>query len=228
MPDIYFPDQHKSLDALKLICKSQNSTVKIEVNQINRGLIAKSQTRILCDLAQEIFGRFCEVTTVSTSQLWGGKINAALDRQHPRDMFDIMNLFNETGYTDEIKTGFIFYLLCNNRPFHEVLNPGRIDQQEVFESQFAYMTDMPFSYEEYEKVRERTILEVNKSLTDKDKDFLLAFAKGEPIWDHADYSAYPAIKWKLLNIRKLKANDPKKYDKQTGLLQEHFKTTVEQ
>jgi hypothetical protein len=28
---------------------------------------------------------------VSRKQLWGGKINAALDRQHPRDLFDIKN-----------------------------------------------------------------------------------------------------------------------------------------
>ena len=42
---------------------------------------------------------FSNVTTVSTGQLWGGKVNAALDRQHPRDLFDMRNLFNEIGYT---------------------------------------------------------------------------------------------------------------------------------
>jgi hypothetical protein len=132
------------------------------------------------------------------------------------------NLFNETGYSNEIKTGFLFFLLCGNRPFHELLNPKRLDQRIVFNSQFNGMTDLPFSYEEFEKTRERVIFKVNKSLTNKDKAFLIAFTKGEPIWDEADYSMFPAIRWKLLNIRKLKANNPQKYQEQVELMERLF------
>jgi hypothetical protein len=185
-------------------------------------LIADPCTRILCKQAQELFDCFCEITTVSTGQLWGGKVNAALDRQHPRDLFDMKNLFNTTGYTDEIKKGFIFFLLCGNRPFHELLDPKRIDQRSVFCSQFSGLTNRNFSYEEFEVTREQVISEINKALTDKDKAFLVAFTKGEPIWSDVDYSMFPAIQWKFLNISKLQAANPLKYLQQIELLQKLF------
>jgi hypothetical protein len=131
-------------------------------------------------------------------------------------------LFNETGYTNEIKTGFLFFLLCGNRPFHELLNPKLLDQRIVFNSQFNGMTDLPFSYEEFEETREQVISAVNKSLTDKDKVLLFAFTKGEPVWDEADYSMFPAIRWKLLNIRKLKDSNPQKYWEQVKLMEKLF------
>jgi predicted nucleotidyltransferase component of viral defense system len=222
IPAVRFSDQQRASEELKLICATPDAMVKIEVNQINRGLIAEPCIKVLCNHAQEMFDRFCEVTTVSSGQLWGGKVNAALDRQHPRDLFDMRNLFNETGYTDEIKTGFLFFLLCGNRPFQELLNPKRLDQRIVFNSQFNGMTDQSFSYEEFEETREQVISEVNKSLTDKDKAFLLAFTKGEPIWDEIDYSMFPAIRWKLLNIRKLMDSNPQKYKEQIELLEVLF------
>jgi hypothetical protein len=180
---------------------------------------APPRTMVLCNRAQEEFDRFCEVATVSAGQLWGGKVNAALYRQHPRDLFDMRSLFESIGYTDEIKTGFIFFLLCGNRPFHELLDPKRLDQRTVFDSQFSGMTDRSFSYGEFEETRERVISEVNKSLTDKDKSFLLAIIKGEPDWDDVDYGAFPAIRWKLLNINKLRANNHQKYQEQIALLE---------
>jgi len=220
--NIRFFNQQKALENLKLICVTQEANVKIEVNQINRGVIAEPETRILCERAQEIFSSFCKIITVSKGQLWGGKVNAALDRQHPRDLFDVMNLFNGTGYTDEIKTGFIFFLLCGNRPFHELLNPRKIDQHEVFETQFKDMTDSPFSYKEFENTRELIISEVYKSLTDNDKEFLINFINGEPTWNKTDYSQFPAIRWKLLNIKKLKSNNPKKFQEQVDSLRRLF------
>jgi predicted nucleotidyltransferase component of viral defense system len=222
IPLIRFSDQQRASEELKLICSTPDATVKVEMNQINRGLIAEPCTRILCDRAQEVFDRFCEVRTVSIGQLWGGKVNAALDRQHPRDLFDMRNLFNETGYTNEIKTGFLFFLLCGNRPFHELLNPKRLDQRVVFDSQFNGMTDQTFSYKEFEDTREQVIFEVNKSLTESDKEFLLAFTKSEPVWNNVDYGMFPAIRWKLLNIKKLRDNNPQKYQEQIELLRQSF------
>ncbi|MDR0699073.1 MAG: nucleotidyl transferase AbiEii/AbiGii toxin family protein [Tannerella sp.] len=222
IPSVRFPDSQRASKELKLICSKLDVTVKIEVNQINRGLIAKPCSKILCSRAQTVFNRFCEIKTVSVGQLWGGKINAALDRQHPRDLFDIRNLFNEVGYTDEIKNGFLFFLLCGKRPFHELLNPQKIDQKAVFDSQFTGMTDHPFLYEDYLETRDRLIFEVNRSLTERDRAFLIAFSKGEPVWDNVNYSMYPAIRWKLLNILELKNNNLQKYREQTELLRRSF------
>ncbi len=35
-----------------------------------------------------------------------------------------------------------------------------------------------------------------------------------------DYGAFPAIRWKLFNIEKLKANNPHKYQEQVELLRQ--------
>ncbi|MBV5343084.1 nucleotidyl transferase AbiEii/AbiGii toxin family protein, partial [bacterium] len=90
----------------------------------------------LCEKAQVDFDSFCEVSVVSKQQLWGGKIIAALDRQHPRDLFDIRNLLTGNGITTEIKNGLIFFMLCSKRPIHELLSPQIIDQQTILNSQF--------------------------------------------------------------------------------------------
>lgn len=222
IPMIRFSNQGVATENLKLICTTNESTIKIEVNQINRGLIAESRIMQLCKRAQQEFDSFCEVQVVSEKQLWGGKIVAALDRQHPRDLFDISNLLHGSGFTEEIKAGFLFFLLCSKRPIHEVLNPQSINQEAVFSSQFDGMTDQSFTCTEYEAVRNQLIETIRENLTKADNDFLLAFVKGEPIWDKVDYSAYPAIRWKLLNINKLKKTNPEKFQEQIAELETLF------
>jgi Domain of unknown function (DUF1814). len=224
IPNISFPDSNsnRAEDELKLLCATPEASVKVEVNQINRGIIAKTELAVLCDKAQETFDKFCEVRMVSSKQLWGGKINAALDRQHPRDLFDVKNLINEVGYSTDIKEGFLFFLLCGKRPIHELLHPHYIDQSAILESQFYGMTDYSFGEDEYNATREQLIRMINESLTTEDKDFLLSFAKGEPDWTIVDYSRYPAVRWKLLNINKLKESNPLKYAEQVDALNESF------
>jgi predicted nucleotidyltransferase component of viral defense system len=210
-PSIRFENEKRAGEELKLLCSKNNVTVKVEVNQINRGLIANTCTKILCSRAEEEFNRFCEIKTVSVGQLWGGKLNAALERQHPRDIFDVKNMLKETGFTEEIKQGFLFFLLCSKRPINEILQPNYIDQRVIFESQFTGMTNEYFSYEEFEKIREELVPLVNNSLSVKEKEFILSFVKGNPHWEQFDYSNFPAIKWKLLNISKLKHDNYNKY-----------------
>ena len=218
IPNIRFNNPIKAEEELKLICATSEAMVKIEVNQINRGIIADTELIVLCDKAQEVFDKFCEVRMVSQKQLWGGKINAALDRQHPRDLFDVRNLISEGGYSTDVKKGVLFFLLCGKRPIHELLRPHFIDQSIVFESQFKGMTDSSFEYPEYVNTRETLIKMVNESLTKEDKEFLLAFSKGEPDWTNVDYSKYPAIKWKLLNVNKLKNENPQKHKETIEIL----------
>jgi predicted nucleotidyltransferase component of viral defense system len=220
IPIIRFSDSVRAEEELKLICTVPDAMVKIEVNQINRGIIAEPELMTLCDNAQETFDKFCEVRTVSQKQLWGGKINAALDRQHPRDLFDVRNLINEIGYSTDIKEGVVFFLLCGKRPIHELLKPQPIDQSVIFESQFRGMTDNSFGCDEYEDTRKQLVKTINASLTIEDKNFLLAFFKGKPDWTTIDYSNYPAIKWKLLNINKLKDSNLQKYKEQLEMLEQ--------
>ena len=183
----------------------------MEVNQINRGLIDQPCTKILCPRAEEEFNRFCEIKTVSAGQLWGGKINAALERQHPRDIFDVKKMLQEIGFSEDIKKGFLFFLLCGKRPIDEILKPNLINQKVVFESQLSGMIDEAFSYAEFEEIRANLVSLVNQSLTDYEKEFLLAFVEGNPDWKDFDYSKYPAIKWKQLNIKRLKQINQMKF-----------------
>jgi hypothetical protein len=97
---------------------------------------------------------------------------------------------------------------------HELLNPHSIDQSVVFESQFHGMTDTTFGYNEYQETREQLIRVISESLTIEDKEFLFAFVKGEPNWSKVDYSKFPAIRWKLFNINRLKDSNPQKHNEQ--------------
>lgn len=108
----------------KLICTHNGHFVKVEVNDVKRGIIAPPVELPLCDLAQEDFGVFCKARIVPLSQLYGGKITAALDRQHPRDLFDVSLMLDYIKEFSEIKRGFIFCLLGSDRPILESLNPN--------------------------------------------------------------------------------------------------------
>ena len=160
---------------LKLQVSFEGVQIKIEVSQINRGCIAKTESRILREKAQELFDSFCEASVVPIAQLFGGKIIAALDRQHPRDLFDVQHLLEKGGINDDLKPGIILGLISSNRPIYELLNPNRKDQQQVFENQFIGMTTEQFSYVDYEESRETMIMQVNDLLNEEDRAFLLNF-----------------------------------------------------
>jgi predicted nucleotidyltransferase component of viral defense system len=221
IPAIRFVNEIKAYQDLKLICARGNVMVKVEINPTGRGLIATPRQMSLCTNAQERFTCFCEAQIVADMQLWGGKINAALDRQHPRDLFDVKNLFDIQGFTDDIKKGVLFFMMCSGRPFHELLQPQRKDRREIFTNQFGGMTDMPFSYKDFDDTRERLIETLGKSITLEDKALLVSFAKGAPQWtSERDYSTFPAVQWKLLNILHLKEINQGKFEEQIHLLED--------
>lgn len=207
----------------KLIVSVKNIVVKVEVSVMNRGLLGSSETRILCAKAQETFEAFCEISSVSIGQLYGGKICAALDRQHPRDLFDIKYLLQNEGFNKVVKEGFLLMLLCSERPINEMLNPHLLDQQTAFENQFEGMTSEDFSYEDYEKTRMELIEVVNRELTQDDKAFLLNFKNLTPDWSIYRFSEFPGVKWKQLNLNKLKNNNPEKYKQLFDKLKEVLK-----
>ncbi len=90
---------------------------------------------------------------ISHGELFDGKICAALDRQHPRDLLDVHYLLSHEGITTIVKQGFIAALLSHPRPIHEVLNPNWRDQSDTFASQFRGMTILPFTYTDLEETQ---------------------------------------------------------------------------
>jgi len=210
----------------KITCQTKNAQIKIEVNTTMRGHVFNPENMDIADAVEEEFGRFVSMNVVNQAELFGGKICAALDRQHPRDLFDISRLFETTGITKEIMQGFIICLLSSPRPIHEMINPNILDQRHAFETQFAGMTEIPFSYEDFEVTREKLIKEINAGFTDTDRDFLLSFTNAEPDWSLFPYDKIkdlPAVKWKLLNIEKLKTKNPTKHAEQLKALKESLK-----
>lgn len=84
-------------EQLKLQVSNGKATIKLEVNQGIRGVIGSLNPMILCERAQEEFDAFSSIQGVPLGQLYGGKICAALDRQHPRDLFDVHYMLEHEG-----------------------------------------------------------------------------------------------------------------------------------
>ena len=189
----------------KLLCEFHGMQVKIEVNQTKRGIVGGDLLRMpVCDRVQEEFGLYCEADIVPLTLLYGGKIAAALSRQHPRDMFDVKYMEYPFENTRE---GLLFCLLSGDRPIHESFAPRMIDQHDALERQFAGMTEMPFTYEDFAQTRARLVNDVNSLMTLQDKRFLICFESAEPDWDNFEFSYFrdfPSVKWKLLNLCRLK------------------------
>jgi hypothetical protein len=177
----------------------------------------------LCDIAQVEFDAFCIMPVVSLGQLYGGKICAALDRQHPRDLFDVKGLFLNEGFTNDIKEGFLMCLLSSNRPLNEMLQPHFIDQREVMVNQFEGMSSEAFTYEDFETTRTELIETIHQNLTERDQEFLLSFNKATPKWDIYNFEKFPAVQWKLQNLIKIKASNLEKFNTLNFSLEEVFK-----
>ncbi len=193
----------------KLLCEYQGKQVKIEVNQTKRGIVGGEVLTVpLSDKAQEEFSLSCEAKIVPLTLLYGGKIAAALSRQHPRDLFDVK--YMEYSLKD-CREGIIFCLLGSDRPIHESFATSLIDQREAMDNQFSGMTDIPFTYEEFEETRARLIEDVRHLMTEEDKSFLFSFEMGQPEWKGYEFEYfkdYPSVQWKLLNLKKLDKTEP--------------------
>ena len=196
---------------VKLIVRVPNvGEVKIEPNTVLRGVVHPTTELTLVSRAVEVFGRSAAIRTLSLAELYGGKLCAALDRQHPRDLFDVHGLFQAEGITDEIRRAFVIFLASHDRPMSELLNPNRQNMQQVFADQFEGMTLDPLPLAALEIARERLIEKINRDLTNAEREFLLSMKQLAPRWDLLGIPGLerlPGLQWKLHNLRKM---DPAK------------------
>ena len=204
--------------AIKLLVSGPGGTVKIEVNPVLRGIIGKPVMGTVSKKVQATFDLSASIQTVPMADLYGGKICAALDRQHPRDLFDIKVLLANEGITTDIRRAFIVYLASHSRPMHEVIAPSRENIQALYETHFLGMTDEPVTPEELTAARETLILLLKHASTAPEKQFLLSITEGKPDWklmNMPGIEKLPAIQWKLQNIAKM---DKAKLKDQLGQL----------
>ncbi|HRQ87378.1 MAG TPA: nucleotidyl transferase AbiEii/AbiGii toxin family protein [Bacteroidia bacterium] len=207
---------------VKLFVERGRIRIKVEVNHVFRGTILPPQKRPLVTSAQDAFFTDIELPLLQPDELYGSKLVAAMDRQHPRDLFDVLRLFDEGGLPAAVVECFVCYLVGHNRPVHEVLFANAIDIAPAFDNEFAGMTRQPVSLDELLAVRQRLFAELPASLTSQQRAFLLGLVKGEPDWSLMQclhLRDLPAIRWKLANLSRLKQANPAKFSRQAAELE---------
>lgn len=144
----------------KLFVRREKLEVKVEVNFVLRGTVHPVRSASLSAKARDLLQADLELPLVSLEDLYGGKLVAALDRQHPRDLFDVLELFSHEGITPVIRRSFVAYLSAHNRPIHEVLFPKLRDISGEYEGTFKGMTTEPVELRALLSARERMVAEL--------------------------------------------------------------------
>ena len=171
----------------------------------------------LSESAQDTFFTDIELPVLHPDELYGSKLVAAMDRQHPRDLFDVLALYAQGGLTPEIVECFVCYLAGHNRPVHEVLFANRIDISSAYANEFVGMTREPVSLDELLTLRGQLFYELPSALTDRHRGFLIGLVQCEPDWSLMScphLQEMPAIRWKLTNLDRLRASNPAKFASQ--------------
>jgi len=211
----------------KLFVRRDKLEVKVEVNFVLRGTPHPIRQSSLTPKAKDALLADLELPVVSLEDLYGGKLVAAMDRQHPRDLFDVMQLFLNDGITPGIRRGFVVYLACHSRPIHEVLFPNLRDISGDYDNTFRGMTAEPVELKTLLAARERMVAELQSGLDADERRFLLSLARNEPDLalpgiEHLD--RLPGIRWKLANLERLATASPKKLGAQAEELERLLKT----
>lgn len=199
---------HEQSDALRLIVQQGEIRIKVELSPVIRGTVFPEQRMEVCEQVEKDFG-YVEIQIASFPDLYAGKLCAALDRQHPRDLFDVKFLFDNEGLTDDLRKTFLVFLISHQRPMAELLNPHRKNIRGIYTTEFVQMAQVDVPVEELEATREKLIHEINIQMTEEEKKFLLSFKAKNPDWslfgmDNTEEIAnLPSVRWKMHNLQQM-------------------------
>jgi len=208
----------------RVLVRQGTTEIKIETSPVARGTVHPPELRAVTDGVAEAFG-FAEMQVVSFEDLYGGKLHAAVDRQHPRDLFDVKLLYDNEGLTDALFRTFLIYVASSGRPPHELIRPSLSEIEDTFVKEFEGMTIEPVSLIELKDARVRLTDDLRGRLDDKAIRFLLTLHDTEPDFDAIGLpqaAALPAVRWKLLNLSKLKQQNPDKHAMQRAEIENMF------
>lgn len=197
--------QNNRQDELRVLVRKGRNQVKVEVSPVLRGTIHPPQERDVVAAVEDEYG-FATVPVVSLPVLYGGKLCAALDRQHPRDLFDVKLLLDQGGLDRRVFEGFLVYLLAHPRPLNEVIKPRMKALDAIYRQEFSGMTRIDIPLQQLEVVRHQLLARLGQLITDEDIRFLLSFKRGAPDWSllpTKGVERLPAVRWKLANIKKM-------------------------
>lgn len=206
-PKVTVLNAHEQSDKLGLIVSQDKVRIKVELSPVIRGSVFPETIMEVSTVVQENFG-YVEMAIASFPDLYAGKICAALDRQHPRDLFDVKFLYDNEDITDDLRKTVLVYLISHHRPIAEVLDPPRKDISKIYESEFAQMAEVNVPLQELIEVRERLIRDIQTGVSKKQKEFLLSFKARSPKWELLAMDGVkdlPSVKWKLINLGNMSA-----------------------
>jgi hypothetical protein len=212
-------------DEMKVFVERDRTRVKVEVNHVFRGTILPVELRPLTAEAQDTFFSDLEIPVLHPDELYGSKLVAAMDRQHPRDIFDIHKLYQENGLTEGIIECFVCYLAGHNRPIHEVLFANEINIESSHANEFEGMTREALSLGSLLETRKRLFAELPARLSGNQRTFLASLAEAKPDWSLMScphLAEMPAIRWKLANLERLRTRNPAKFSQQSRELRKRF------
>ena len=205
----------------RLLVRQGRAEVKVETSPILRGTVHPVAIKPVTKSVQSAFG-FAEMPVVAFEDLFAGKLTAALDRQHPRDLYDVKLLYEHEGLTDGLFCTFLVYLASSGRPPHELLNPHLLDLDKPFATEFEGMTNEPVSLAALEEARQRMISDVKSRIGQNAATFLRSLIDGAPDFEMIGLpqaAQLPAVRWKAQNLIKLKAENPAKHAEQRSSLE---------
>lgn len=212
----------KDLGDTKLLIENAEAQVKVEVNVVFRGSVLPIERRPLSPKTADLFSVALELPVLAPAELYGSKLVAAMDRQHPRDLFDVLKMFESGGLSDTAVECFVTYLAGHNRPTHEVLFGNEKDIAHEYHQHFVGMTTEPVSFDVLLEARARLREELSRRLTSQHKQFLTGLARAQPDWTllQCSYaSELPALRWKLGNLQTFSRRRPADFEKQAATLE---------
>ncbi|KAA6127063.1 nucleotidyl transferase AbiEii/AbiGii toxin family protein [Cupriavidus cauae] len=206
----------------KLIVGNDVAQVKVEVNLVFRGTVLPVERRVLSTRTADLFGVEFDVPVLAPDELYAGKLVAALDRQHPRDLFDVWQLYESGGISDGMVECFVIYLAGHNRPVHEVLFGNDKDIAAEYDRAFVGMTEVECSLKTLLDTRMRLKEELPRRLSERHKQFLAGLSRATPDWSLlqcAHVAQLPALRWKLGNLETFRERRPAEFARQLELLE---------
>ncbi len=189
----------------KLVVRTRDRVqIKVEVTPVLRGCVYEPQLTPINERAEEEFG-FVEINMLSFADLYAGKIAAALDRQHPRDLFDVHLLLENEGISDDLLSALVIYLASHDKSPHVLLGGECRNIAHDYENNFHGMTEVDIPMAMLIGVHANLRKKIIANLPKTHQEFLASFYRRQPNWSLlglGDVDQLPAIKWRELNLDK--------------------------
>ncbi|MCC5452914.1 nucleotidyl transferase AbiEii/AbiGii toxin family protein [Rheinheimera sp. UJ51] len=194
-------------DALRLLVERNGIQIKIELSPVLRGTVYEPKIHSVSEAVEAEFG-YAEMAVVSFADLYAGKICAALDRQHPRDLFDVKQLLDNEGIDEPLRKALLVYMISHPRPIAEILRPNFKDISGLYDGEFKTMSEQEVSRAELESARVQLVDNNHSLLTLQERQFLLSSKRLQPDWSLLGIEGIdqlPAVRWKMHNLSKMSA-----------------------